>query len=147
MSMQSQQILLTITVTTLVVSAFFLFYIAKKGNDQCISSDSSAIFEKQRQCVLLREGAKKKMEDDFKIATPFFYDIFYSPVTDSCLYTYGLLLAGEAPNEIGSFNLVDYFSGKTIISEQYDNSSDDFSKNSPDVREKWNMEVSKYATN
>ncbi|MDP2690929.1 MAG: hypothetical protein Q8O95_00800 [bacterium] len=146
MQQQTLKIALAIVITVLVTSgAHFMFYISKQNVPPKINSD--LVFDKQRQCVLLREEAMKKMEGDFKMATPFFYDIFYSPVTDSCLYSYGLLLAGESPNEIGSFNLVDYFSGKTIVSEKYDNSSANYKQNSPDIREKWNQEVKKYMPN
>lgn len=115
------------------------------GNQNAtIESKEVSIFEKQRQCSLLRDNAKKKMEEDYKVATPFFYEIFYSPKTDSCLYHYGLKLYGTSPNEVGVFLLTDFFSGEDVGRAPYDNSSPDESKNSPDVRDDWNKIVDSY---
>lgn len=119
------------------------FYFGKMSKD----TSGEMLFNKKRQCIELRDQAQKKMTEDFKIAKPFFYDIFYSSKTDSCLYHYGLLLLGESPNETGSFILADFFSGKTLAEAIYDNGSTDITKNSPFVREAWEKVVDSYRKN
>lgn len=127
------------------IIGIFILMIASFSLGRMLKSTSSeAFFEKKRQCAELRDRAQKKMVDDFKMAKPFFYEIFYSPKTDSCLYHYGLLLLGEPPNETGSFVLADFFSGRTITEAAYDNGSTDVTKNSPSVREGWSKIVDSY---
>lgn len=107
-----------------------------------VAEESS--FEKKKECALLRKDAQTQLEENYQFATPYFYDIFYSPKLNSCVYTYGVLLFGESPNELGSFILADFFTGETIVSENYDNSSDDESRWSYEVRPIWSQQVDEY---
>ena len=101
-------------------------------------------FERKKECALLAGKAKQQMEESYQLAQAFFYSIFYSPKTDSCVYTYGLVLSGESPNETGSFVLADFFTGESLLSETYYNASDDEQLLSYVIREKWNGQVDEY---
>jgi len=105
---------------------------------------TESLFEKQERCANNRENAIKQLEDTYSLATPYFYDIFYSPKTDTCVYTYGLLLYGTSPDEIGSFGIADYFTGEQLFSVKYDNSSKDSSEYSYNIRPQHTQAVESY---
>lgn len=89
-----------------------------------INDKSEVSFEEKERCSNYRAEAKQQMQKSYRLVTPYFYNIFYSPKVDSCVYTYGVISAGELPNEVGAFKLADYFSGETLINVRYNNSSD-----------------------
>jgi len=113
-----------------------------QGNSENAKTTSS--FEMRKECALLADKAKLQMEEAYTLAQPYFYDIFYSPKVDSCVYTHGLLLLGSSPNETGSFVLADFFSGETLVSETYYNGSGDEQLYSYVVREVWKDQVNEY---
>lgn len=111
----------TIIVSLGLIIVGLLIFIASSKNNPFVASES--LFNKQERCANNRENAQKQLEDSFKLATPYFYDIFYSSKTGTCVYTYGLILSGQSPNEIGSFVIADYFTGEQLFTVDYDNSS------------------------
>ena len=125
-------------VVVMAIGYYFIYLPKQQGQD------SESLFNKQEQCASNRENAQRQLEETYKLATPYFYDIFYSQKTKTCVYTYGLLLAGESPNEIGSFVIADYFTGKQLFSVDYDNSSGDDSKYSYTVRPLFSEIVESY---
>jgi len=131
-------IALAVLFVAVVVGYYFIFISKQQG------LDNESLFNKQERCADNRESAQRQLEENYKIATPYFYDIFYSPKTKTCVYTYGLLLAGESPTEIGGFVIADYFAGKTLFSVDYDNSSGDESQYSYTVRPKFSDMVEQY---
>lgn len=131
-----------VAISSLFISASALLFSFSVFSNK--STPEKTIFEKKKECALLIDEAKNKMESDYKTMTPFFYDIFYSAKTDSCLYSYGVLVAGQSPEEIGSFILVDFFSGETLVSEQYYNNAEDSKLWSSTVRDKWREQVDTY---
>lgn len=131
-----------IVIVILLIVVVALGYFALQNNKGGVASES--LFEKQERCANNRENAKQRLEDSFSLATPFFYDIFYSPKTDTCVYTYGLNLSGNPPEEIGSFVIADYFTGEELFSIQYDNSSGDENQYSYTIRPKFTEAVEEY---
>lgn len=101
-------------------------------------------FAKKELCANNRQNAQKQLDENYSMATPFFYDIFYSSKTDSCIYTYGLVLYGTSPNEVGSFIIMDYFNGQKIESFKYDNSSGDEKQYSYTIRPHFDKAVERY---
>jgi hypothetical protein len=132
-----------ITIIILIIALGATIYFAFQ-NDNKNGVASESLFEKQERCANNRENAKQQLEDAFSLATPFFYDIFYSPKTDTCVYTYGLILAGNPPEEIGSFVIADYYTGEELFSVQYDNSSGDESQYSYTIRPEFTKAVEEY---
>jgi len=132
----NKNLIIAVLIITLGVSLYFNF--------QNSEVSSNSLFEKQERCANNRENVKRQLEESFSVATPYFYDIFYSPKTDTCVYTYGLLLYGESPEEVGSFVIADYFTGKELFSIRYDNSSSDESQYSYTIRPEFTKEVEKY---
>lgn len=118
--------------------------VSYKGSSENPVSGQDTSFEKREKCANYREEAQIQLEETYSIAVPFFYDIFYSPKEDSCVYTHGLILMGDPPNERGSFVIVDYFSGDILFSVDYDNSSEDRSDWSSEQRPKFSAEVEGY---
>jgi len=131
-----------IIIVILLLAVGATAYLAFQNNKSDVVSES--LFEKQERCANNRENAKQQLKDSFSLATPFFYDIFYSPKTETCVYTYGLILFGNPPEEIGSFVIADYFTGEKLFSVQYDNSSGDESQYSYNIRPKFTEAVEGY---
>lgn len=136
--MDKKNIIIAILLIVVVATGYLAFQNSKGG------VASGSLFEKQERCANNRENAKQQLEDSFSLATPFFYDIFYSPKTDTCVYTYGLILSGNPPEEIGSFVVADYFTGEELFSVQYDNSSGDENQYSYNIRPKFTEAVEEY---
>lgn len=107
-------------------------------------SSGDSIFEKQRACIEYRDDAAQEMTDNYSLASSYFYEVFFSPKTDTCLYTYGLVLTGISPKEVGSFVIVDYFTKETLFSLQYDNGGADEKKYSYNIRPVYEAELKKY---
>lgn len=135
--MDKKNIIIAILVLVVGVTTYFAFQ-----NNGTVVSES--LFEKQERCANNRENAKQQLEDSFSLATPFFYDIFYSSKTGTCVYTYGLILLGEPPEETGSFVIADYFTGETLFEVGYDNSSDNDEEYSYNIRPKFTEAVEEY---
>lgn len=131
----------TTSLIIIFVVGITLGYLLFNGNS---ANTESEPFAKREKCANYTEEAQQQLLGSYRLATSYFYDIFYSPKIDSCIYTYGLLLAGESPNELGSFNIVDYFSGEIIFSVNYDNSSKDEKDWSYMRRPIFSDEVEKY---
>jgi hypothetical protein len=128
--------LLLILVLPLLMGAGCQFGSGQKNDDE--------IFEKQKSCADSRLAATEYLENQYKLMTPYFYDLFYSPKTKTCIMTYGLLTSGESPNEIGSFIIDDYFTGETIKEFQYWNSSDNESLHSYNIRPEFTKTIEEY---
>jgi len=128
MKKENKERLISIIITIFIMSSLMVFFSLKKTNSNDIS------FEKKATCMNYEEDAKKQLLEAYSLATPYFFDIFYSSKTDSCVYTYGLVLSGEAPNDKGKFVIEDYFLKKILFSIDYDNSSTIDELNSYDKR-------------
>ncbi|MBU1046644.1 hypothetical protein KKH36_02590 [Patescibacteria group bacterium] len=131
---------------TLIIGIFLGYTFSGNISKEKISTEDSSntLFDKREKCANYREQAKNQLNETYKIATPYFYDIFYSSKLDTCLYTHGLELFGTPPNESGSFVIVDYFSGDEIFSVDYDNSSTNEDNWSYNQRPNYSKEVEKY---
>lgn len=132
---------IVVLVLVLIIFALGAYLINSKNSS---TPTTESLFDKQERCANNRDNAQKQLEESYKLATPYFYDIFYSQKTGTCVYTYGLVLSGESPNEIGSFVIADYFTGEQLFSIQYDNSSNDESKFSYTVRPQFEDKVAEY---
>jgi len=126
-----------------------IIYFGKQPNAKPVDPQENAqtgnsLFEKQVICVNYTENAKKQLEDSYTLATPYFYEIFYSPKTKTCVYIDGVILSGSAPNDIGIFHINDYFTKETLFFINYDNTSSDEKMNSYDRRLIFSNEVKKY---
>jgi hypothetical protein len=108
------------------------------------NADSAVLFEKQKSCAESKLKAREYLDSQYTLLTPYFYDLFYSPKTGTCIITYGLLISGESPNEIGSFIIDDYFTSETLEEFQYWNSSDDESLHSYNIRPSFTQKVEEY---
>ena len=143
--MKEKEIIKLLIIFTLGIFSGYLIFNNNSGEINSTIIDTNKIsFEKREKCANYRDKAQEQLEETYKMATPYFYDIFYSPKIDSCIYTHGLLLAGISPNEIGNFKIVDYFSGETIFSVGYDNSSENEEDYSYIKRPIFSEEVDKY---
>ncbi len=132
--------LITIGAIILISSIF-----AIQNNQKIDNADS--LFEKQERCSNNRENAKKQLEGTYSLATPYFYDIFYSPKTETCVYTYGVVLYGVSPRDVGGFMIADYFTGEQLFSVDYDNSTEDSSEYSYNKRPLFSEKVEEYREN
>jgi hypothetical protein len=130
-----------IALLLVVIICMGIYFVTLKKNPE-VAGES--LFDKREHCANNRQNAQDQLENNYKLATPYFYDIFYSPKTGTCVYTYGLLLLGKSPNEVGSFVIADYFTGESLVSFQYDNSTEDESKYSYSVRPKFDDAVMLY---
>ena len=126
----------------LVIIVGLVLYIFSIDKNQVVTGES--LFEKQERCANNRDNAKKQLEESYRLATPYFYDMFYSSKTDTCIYSYGVVLYGVAPKETGVFNIYDYFTNERLYSINYDNSSGDEENYSYNIRPKFNEEIEKY---
>ncbi|GMQ82686.1 MAG: hypothetical protein BMS9Abin05_2144 [Rhodothermia bacterium] len=126
----------TIVILLLIVGGLYLNYSA--------SGSEESLFEKQERCANNRVGAIEKLVGSYQTMTPYFYEIFYSPKTDTCVYTHGVVIGGESPDELGSFKLKDYFTGEDLEAFYYDNASDDVEEWSSVVRPKFREAYEKY---
>lgn len=131
----------TIILLSLVIIVMLIFIVSSRNNP---TMTNESLFDKQERCAKNRENAQKQLKDSFKLATPYFYDIFYSSKTGTCIYTYGLILSGQSPNEIGSFAVTDYFTGEQLFSVDYDNSSGDENQYSYTKRPQFSDMVEEY---
>ena len=108
------------------------------------SEPNEALFDKRESCANNKENAKKQLSETYSLANSYFYDIFYSSKMDTCIYSYGLVLTGNPPDEMGSFVISDYFTGETFFSINYDNSSSDDRQHSYNVRPKYTEVLKNY---
>ncbi len=131
-----------VTIFLSVIIIFLIGFIITEQNNPTANSES--LFEKQERCVNNRDNAKKRLQETYSLATPYFYDIFYSSKTGTCVYTYGLVLSGVSPEEVGSFVIADYFTGEDLFNVDYDNSAEDSSLYSYNKRSDFRDMVEKY---
>ncbi len=136
--MKNQKI--TILLAVVIIFLIGLIFIKQRT----ITTSSESLFEKQGICANNRENAKERLQETYSLATPYFYDIFYSPKTDTCVYTYGLVLSGVSPEEIGSFVIADYFTGEILFDIDYDNSTEDSNLYSYNKRPDFTNMIEKY---
>lgn len=129
-------ILLMVVIIGLVV------FIFNEPKGPAITGES--LFEKQETCAGNRENAEDQLEHTYSRATPYFYDIFYSFKTGTCVYTYGLVLYGVSPEEVGSFVIADYFTGEQLFEVTYDNSTEDSSEYSYNKRPLFTEMIKEY---
>lgn len=126
------------------VTLLFVFNTSILNTEKKSKGEIDSLFEKQEKCASYREDAKQRMEDNYSISTPYFYDIFYSPKTDTCIYTYGVLLVEGSSGDLGSFIIADYFSGANLFSVTYDNSSENIEEFSYNKRPLFSEKVEEY---
>jgi hypothetical protein len=63
-------------------------------------------FDKKQECASHKEKIQKELDN--KIGLNVFHEIFYSPILNTCLYTYA--------SDSGYRYIVDYFTNETIFS-------------------------------
>jgi len=131
-----------ITIFLVLIIIILVGFIFTEQSNQTMSSES--LFEKQERCANNRENAQKRLRETYSLAAPYFYDIFYSPKTGTCVYTYGLVLYGVSPEEVGSFVIADYFTGEILFDVDYDNSTEDSSLYSYNKRPDFTNMIEKY---
>jgi hypothetical protein len=144
--MKNQNVIISVLATCVILMGLFIIYLINNQASQIepIVSDNKISFDKQKTCSKYRESAQKKIEESYNLAQPYFHEIFYSPTTDTCLIAYGIVLAGVAPNDIGSFVIEDYFSNKELFSVNYDNTSENEKDYSYEVRRKYTEALNQF---